>query len=352
MKKILLTTALVGSLVSGMSVANAATSITGNLAISYFATANDSGTTDTSKSYNGFGSESQINFAASGDLNNGLKYAAGFSWEIDGTESLGGSDKDNFNASHEGTYIEFTSGGTTFGVGADRDTSIDGLGVNFVGFGYRPISGVGTSIVNTSYGTNTAFGFGLRQKIDNGTLSVFVAPNSNPASTGYALTQDIGNSASKANVDNGEQYYSVTYAGAISGVNVKVGYNNVASVAGYNDAVNYGAAVDTSFGKTKVGISRGKSEASVATGAASNDKTTTEIGIAQAVSDTTSVGLTYTKGSSTASTAVNDEKIVTASVGYNLGAVSVQLQLKDATDIGGVKGVEAQQLGMYIGTKF
>jgi len=351
MKKLILSTALVGSLVSGMSVANAATSITGNLAISYFATSNDSSASvNTSKSYNGFGSESQINLAASGDLNNGLKYAAGFSWEIDGTEQLGGSDKDNFNASHEGTYIEFMSGNTTVGVGADRDTSIDGLGVNFVGFGYRPISGVGTSIANTSYGANTAFGFGARQKFDAGTVSFFYAPNSNPASTGYSLTQDIGNSASKSNIDNGENYYSITYAGALSGVNVKAGLNQQTGVSGNTDAKNHGVQVDTSFGKTKVGISRGKSDSSVAIGAAKSTKTTTEVGVAHALSDTVSAGLTYTQAA--ASTVSNDEIIITASLGYNLGPVSVQLQFKDATDIGGTTGLDAQQLGMYIGTKF
>ena len=88
MKKILLTTALVGSLVSGMSVANAQTKVSGNLGISYFATSNETSSVN-SLSYNGFGTESQINLSSSGDLNNGMKYAAGFSWEIDGSETLG-----------------------------------------------------------------------------------------------------------------------------------------------------------------------------------------------------------------------------------------------------------------------
>lgn len=352
MKKLILSTALVGSLVSGMSVANAATSVTGNLAISYFATSNDSASSvSTSKSYNGFGKESQINLAASGDLNNGLKYAAGFSWEIDGTEQLGGTAGDDWNAANEGTYIEFISGNTTFGVMADRDTSLDGLGVNFVGFGYRAISGVGTSIANSSYNTNSAYGFGARQKFDAGTVSFFFAPNSNNADkASYKLTQDIGNSASKANIDNGESYYSVTYAGGMSGVNVKAGMNNQAGGSGRTDNKAYGIQADTSFGKTKVGLSRGKSETSVPTGNAKSTKTTTELGVAQALSDTFSAGLTYTKAA--ASSVSTDEKIITAALGYNLGAVSVQLQFKDATDIGGTKGQDAQQLGMYIGTKF
>jgi hypothetical protein len=348
MKKALFTTALVGSLVSGMTVANAATSISGNLAISYFATTDDTSTKASSnQSYNGFGSESQINIAASGDLNNGMKYAAGFSWEIDGTETLGGTAKDDFNAAHEGTYIEFTSGGTTFGVMADRDTSLDGLGVNFAGFGYRQVKGPGTSMVNTSYGTDSNFGFGIRQVLGDGTLSAFYAPN-----TGYGLTQDIGNGATAATIDKGEHYYSVTYAGKVSGANFKVGMNNTAGIAGNTDQKAIGAQIDYTFGKTKVGISRGKFQNSELTSAAKNEQTTTEIGIGQAFSDTVSGSLTYTKGDGTLAAQVESEKIVTAALGYNLGPVSVQLQYKDAQDIGGVAGTDAQQLGMYVSTKF
>jgi len=61
MKKIMLTTALVGSLVSA---ASAQTTVSGNLAIGYYATSKDNSNaqTTTAKSYNGFANESQINF--------------------------------------------------------------------------------------------------------------------------------------------------------------------------------------------------------------------------------------------------------------------------------------------------
>ena len=69
------------------------------------------------------------------------------------------------------------------------------------------------------------------------------------------------------------------------------------------------------------------------------------------MSDTTTVVLTYTT-TDTSTTSKTEEEIITASIGYNLGAVAVTLQFKDASDIGGVSGSDAQQLGMYIGTKF
>jgi len=351
MKKILLTTALVSSLVSVMSAANAATTVSGNLAISYFATSNDTSSATTG-SYNGFGTESQINFSSSGDLNNGMKYAAGFSWEIDGGEALGGVSSgsglthDAAGAPTEGTYIEFITGSTTFGVGADRDTSIDGLGVNFAGFGYRAISGVGTSITGAGYGTDASFGFHANQKFDGGSLGVAYVPN-----TGRLVKQDIANGASKSTIDGGESYYSATYKGKIGGLELVAGVNKTNGKATYSDADAMGGSIAYAMGKTKLGISYGETESSVAAGSARVKNQTTEVGIAHAVSDNTTVGLTYTT-SDTSTANTTEEEIITASVGYNLGAVSVQLQYKDASAIGGTSGTDAQQLGMYIGTKF
>jgi hypothetical protein len=319
MKKILLTTALVGSLVSGISAANAETKVSGNLGISYFATANDSAASvNTDKSYNGFGTESQINIANSGDLNNGMKYAAGFSWEIDGGETLSGMDGST-KASTEGTYIEFISGDTTFGIGADRDTSLDGLGVNFAGFGYRTISGVGTtataaasSITNTSYGTNNSFGFYANQKVAGGTVGVNYIPN-----TGHAATQDIANGATKASIDGGESYYSATYKASVSGFDIHAGVNSTTGVATFSDQEGRGISLAYTMGKTKVGASYGELEKTAAAGAAAVQNDTTEIGIAHAVSDNTSVGLTYTT-TDTSTSGTSSEEIYTASVGYNL----------------------------------
>ena len=347
MKKILLTTALVGSLVSGMSVANAQTKVSGNLGISYFATSNETSSAN-SLSYNGFGTESQINLSSSGDLNNGMKYAAGFSWEVDGGESLGGLESsDNKRSATEGTYIEFISGGTTFGVGADRDTSLDGLGVNFAGFGYRPVAGVGTTtITNQGYGTDASFGFHANQKFTGGSVAVAYIPN-----TGFLSKSDIGHNASKTTIDGGESYYSLTYKGKISGFDLVAGVNTTSGASTYSDADAMGGSIAYTMGKTKLGISYGELEASAAAGTTAVKNETTEVGISHAVSDTTTVGLTYTT-SDTSTANRTEEEIITASIGYNLGAIAVTLQFKDASDIGGTSGVDAQQLGMYIGTKF
>jgi hypothetical protein len=341
MKKLLLTSALVGSLVSGLSVANAATTVSGNLGISYVATSNETSGA-TADSHNGFGAENQINMGATGDLNNGMKYAAGFSWEFDGQETF--TDGNGF----EGTYIEFISGGTTFGISADRAPNIDGIGANFVGYGYSKIDGVGSSIVTTSntevYGN---FGFNVRQDLGGGNvISAFYAPNS-----GSKVGRDIHNGTTKSVIDGGESAYNLNYTGKIAGADIKAGLVTTNGAATYSDATAQGLAISYPFGKTKVGFSYAKTESSAATGATSTELTTWQYGIAQAVSDTVSVGLTYVDADTNA-TGKTNEKVVIAALGYNLGPVSVQVQYKSAEDIGGTTGTDATSLGMYVGTKF
>ena len=343
----MLTTALVGSLVSA---ASAQTTVSGNLAISYYATSKDNtdATSTTSKSYNGFGNESQINFASKGKLNNGMDYAAGFSWESDGAETLANLDGTR-KGTTEGTYIEIISGSTTIGLSADRAGTIDGLGVNFVGFGYRPISGAAaaSSIVNAAYLTPGAdFGFNVRQNVGVGEISAVYVPN-----TGLKSSTDIGNDASKNTLDGGESGYEITYTGKLGPIDAKIGGNRTNGAAGFHDAKAEGIQLAYTMGASKVGVSRGRSKASIASSSAQVKLTTTEVGVAHNITNNLSAGLTYTKGETTTA-AKEDEKIITAAVGYNLGAVSVQAQYKDASDIGGTSGSDAQQFGLYVATKF
>lgn len=104
-----LTTALVSSLfglgLSSVSVAQ--TTVSGNLDLSYHAVS----TNAVSGSYRAVGRESQINIANKGKLSNGMEYAAGFSFEIDGGEVLGNNsanaNSDSANAANENVYIDF-----------------------------------------------------------------------------------------------------------------------------------------------------------------------------------------------------------------------------------------------------
>lgn len=116
MRKLLLTTALIGStLVAGNAIAQ--TTVSGNLNISYKAGAADAATGTTTNSGRGFGNEQQLNIQNKGALNNGMNYAAGFSIENDGSQT-----GTLFN---ENTFIDFIAGNTTVTIGVDHIQNID-----------------------------------------------------------------------------------------------------------------------------------------------------------------------------------------------------------------------------------
>jgi hypothetical protein len=115
MKKLLLTTAIAGVMVSGSAFAQ--TSITGELRLNY-KTVSDATAANGATSpggIQGFGQEQQINIQTKGKLNVlGLDYAAGMSLENDGAQAT--------TLFNENTYMDFTnaSSGTTISFGRDH----------------------------------------------------------------------------------------------------------------------------------------------------------------------------------------------------------------------------------------
>ena len=105
--KLLVTSALVSMVVSGAALAE--TKISGAMTLGYKTL--DRGTAATNN--DGFGRETQINVSKTGDLNNGLKYASGFSLEFDG-----GSE--GSSTSNENVYFDVISGNTTVSFGLDH----------------------------------------------------------------------------------------------------------------------------------------------------------------------------------------------------------------------------------------
>jgi hypothetical protein len=156
MKKTI-TTALTSSLIAlGAGSAIAQTTITGNLDLSYQALSANT-VTATGNSYRGFGKESQINFANKGKLSNGIDYAAGFSWEIDGPDTL------TTAAAIENHYIDFIFGNTTLSISSDHVNTADQTFTNIVGYGYTGGDGIGNrlSIYPKHLADNSGLGVGL-----------------------------------------------------------------------------------------------------------------------------------------------------------------------------------------------
>jgi hypothetical protein len=154
-----LTTALISSLfglgLSSVSVAQ--TTISGNLDLAYNAVSSNA----VGGSYRAIGRETQINIANKGKLSNGMDYAAGFSWEIDGGEALGnstaGANNDSSNATNENVYIDFFYNKDSYvSISNDHVPNTDVTITNLVGWGYLGGQGTGnqTSLYPTSLNTS------------------------------------------------------------------------------------------------------------------------------------------------------------------------------------------------------
>jgi len=222
MKKLMLTSALAGLLLSGNAIAQ--TTISGELRLNLKATEAKVPTGTTTASKNGFGSEQQINFATKGKLNvGGLDYAAGFSIENDGNQA-----STLFN---ENTYMDITnaSSGTTLSIGLDhiQRSDSDRSAAVLVGFTPNELSSNGhaTTRFNQNLGPAVSQGMGIAvlQTIPNiGTLSYNFVPTTINQFAGTNNTSSIGsgNSENLTEQDQESGYeYGFTGGFGVKGLN-------------------------------------------------------------------------------------------------------------------------------------
>jgi hypothetical protein len=362
MKKLLYTTAIAGLAMTYASVSSAETKISGNLGLSYFSSSDSkSGATVASptQSFDGFGKESQINITKSGDLNNGMKYVAGFSLEMDGAdtgETMQGQQNEN-------VFIDFIAGNTTISVGADHFQNTDVTMTNLVGFGYLGADGAssGTGVTTAvsiypQHGSNySAYGIGVLQKTDVGSFGI----NFTPAGSNATAVNDIGNAINKSQVGSANAATEITFRGSlgVKGLDVLAGHKKQDRVNSSNndtrdrDATRFAAKY--SVGAVTVALDHIKTDGtgSAAALAGVNELTGKSIGIAYSISDKLSIGYTRAEADSNKAGS-KDEDTDLVAVGYNLGPVSVQAQYKDVENLEGVQGQDGKIFGLYLGTKF
>ncbi len=318
--KLLLSSALLGSLVVGSS-SYAQTTVGGNLQLSFKSLSGYVG--NTTQSQQSFGRESQLNVQSKGSLNNGMTYAAGFSYEIDGGQTS--------DVSNENVYIDFISGNTTLTIGLDHIQNTNRTKGNLIGNdasdlatgnNYAVASGTaaGTHFIQSA-GANPAqaMGVGVTQKTPIGSFSVFYAPtNGNTGSD-----SEVGNlsGAAAVNVESDrESAYEIGFDGdlGVKGLAVHYFYNIEDKNAGQTTdltGLNYG--VSYNFGQITVGANRKETE-----GGASYELKQDEFGITYAVNPNLTIGANYTKVDSNQAAAV-DAKSKSIAVGYNFGPVAV-----------------------------
>ena len=344
MKKLLLTTALIGStLVAGNAIAQ--TTVTGNLNIAFKAIAVEPATS-AGTTGRGFGNEQQINIQNKGKLNNGLDYAAGFSIENDGAQT-----GTLFN---ENVYIDFIAGNTTITLGtdhiqnSDRTTStlVGGMEAGDMALGNSNAAGSAQSIFLTSVGADPAqaYGIGLIQTIPSfGKVSALYVPTN-------SVTLQSGTAGDKSFVEGDSSAVELGFVGdlGVKGLNIHL-FRNEASKAVSTEAnkltgENYG--ISYNFGTVTVGYDRKKTGAV----AANADITQDGFGVAYAVNPQITVAANYTKAEKQGTT--TDAEARSVSLGYNLGAVSIIASYSNIENILGTAGADRDVVYLAARTSF
>jgi hypothetical protein len=351
MKKLLLTTAIAGVMVSGSAFAQ--TTITGELRLNYKALGgvSPSGT----GAVNGFGQEQQINVQTKGKLNvGGLDYAAGFSLENDGTQAT--------TLFNENTYMDFTnaSSGTTISIGRDhiQRSDSDRSAAVLVGFSPNELSADGTTASRTIFSQNIgpatgqALSAAILQKTPIGTFSYNYAPtgNADQTTTASSSPANFGSEAASENDEESAYEYGFTGDFGVKGLNTyyfkseQKKSSGVSTQTRDSDARSMG--ISYNMGQFSVGYADKKYnfiKTSGGTGSTAGDKDINEkhYGVAYAVNNTLSVGAIYAKGDFEGSAASQKTKGV--NIGYNLGPVAMTVGYAKNTDVGGTANVENDQ---------
>jgi hypothetical protein len=346
MKKLLLTTAIAGVMVSGSAFAQ--TTITGEIRANIKSVGNLSpaGT----GSGRGFGSEQQLNVQTKGKLNvGGLDYAAGFSMENDGAQTT--------TLFNENTYIDLTnaSSGTTLSFSRDhiQRSDSDRSAAALVGFTPNELSDGGP--VKTIFSQNIGPGAGqaqsvaILQKTQIGTFSYMYAPTGqavNNVSSGTNYT--LGNSEGFAEgADQSAYEYGFTGDFGVKGLSTYYFKSEQKKDPGVttqtkdSDAKSWGVAYN--MGQFSVGYADKKYnfiQTSAGSGltAATSDITEKHYGIAYAVDNNISIGAIYAKGDFEGSAGTQKTKGV--NIGYNLGPVALTVGYAKNTEVGGTVGAD------------
>jgi hypothetical protein len=354
MKKLMLTSALAGLLVSGNAIAQ--TTISGELRLNLKSTEASvaSGTTTASK--RGFGSEQQINFATKGKLNvGGLDYAAGFSIENDG----GAQASTLFN---ENTYMDITnaSSGTTLSIGLDhiQRSDSDRSAAVLVGFTPNELSTDGHSLSrfrqNLGPAVSQGMGIAVLQAIPNfGTLSYNYVPTTinQKAATDNTSNTGAGNSENLTE-NNQESGYEYGFTGnfGVNGLNayyfksaakLETGATTKAEAKSWGASYNFGQFSVGYADKTHNLGAGSEVQTNVTTAVmAAGEHKEKHYGAAYAVDKNMTVGLLYAKAEVAGSTV--ESKLKGINIGYNLGPVNATIGYAKTTDVNGTAGSDVE----------
>ena len=349
MKKLLLTTALAGVIVSGSAFAQ--TTITGEIRVNYKLVGNHAPASAEVASVNGFGTEQQLNIQTKGKLNvGGLDYAAGFAIENDGAQTT--------TLFNENTYIDLTnaSSGTTLSLSRDhiQRSDTDRSAAVLVGFSPNELSA--DARAKTLFTQHIGPGVGqtnvvaLLQKTPIGTFSYAYAPTGQAvANVTTGANYVAGNSENTSEGDD-ESAYEYGFTGDFGVKGLSTYYfksaqdksSGISTQTRDSEARSWGVAYN--MGQFSVGYADKKynniqTAASAGLTAGTADISEKHYGVAYAVDNNLTIGALYAKGSFEGGAATQKAKGV--NIGYNLGPVALTVGYAKNTDIGGTAGADA-----------
>ena len=351
--KLLLSSALVSGLMVGATVANAQTSITGDLAVAYRALTFTGGGLN---SRQGIGRESQLNIQNKGKLNNGMDYAAGFSLEFDGQDivSTRGFSSANANGllgdtrnteaasiSNENVYFDLISGSTTFTIGVDHvQNSTSAVAPQIVDV-YDQVA-----VALGAYATNQ---LGAKTKEYAHVGIVQAIPGTGLTASGIYAPQGGQFGHNDQQVSTASQRnpsYELGIAGSdiggVKGLSARYFYNkekaspNGDGAAAVTDLKGKAYGIGYNLGVVAIGFDRMETNRTAGTTTTDVELQTNRYGVTYSVNKELSVGLAYAKTDiGTGQPGSSDEKIKSVQVGYNLGPVALTADYSKITNIAG-----------------
>ena len=354
MKKLLLSTALTGALLTTSAIAQ--TTVSGNMTVGLRSTAEKAaaGATSTA-SQRGMLVETQLNVQSKGKLNNGMDYAAGFALEFDGNQTNSSTGAKSIN--NENTFIDLISGGTTVSFSIDHMNDFDRSMASRVGehgadTGASGGSRTATMIMADPINTAAAFGVNVRQAFPGvGQITLGYVPTATCSSTDSAGCGGADTAVVEGN--EGSAYSALLEFNnlGIKGLSAEVGYVEQQKKVGSTNSPTRDAQFTTAgityvTGPISIGYNRKEMEYGLST----ETRKQNDFGVAYTVGNL-SYGAYMQKVESNTSTKV-DETYKAIAIGYNLGPVAAMVNVAKHSDLGGTSGADMDSVTLKLRTSF
>ena len=357
MKKLLLSTALTGVLITTSAIAQ--TSVTGNMTIGLRSTSEKGALgVNATSSKRGMLAETQLNVQNKGKLNNGMDYAAGFALEFEGNETTSSTGAHARSIQNENTFIDLISGNTTVSFSIDHMNDFDRsmasrVGEHGAGTGAAGGMTGATMLLTDPIATSSAYGAHVRQAFPGiGLITLAYVPTATCSSTDAAGCGGADTAVVEGN--EGSAYSALLELPnvGIKGLNFEAGIVEQAKKVGSTTTPSRDAKFTTIGANYTTGpVAFGYNKKEFTNGTATPEKKDQDDFGVTYTAGNLSYGLYYQKVDSSITTKA-DEKYKAIAVGYNLGPVAAMLNVGKHDNLAGSAGQDADSITLKLRTSF